>query len=164
VAERAGGDLNAALRGMDDVAWARQVHGAAVLIVDAPGCAGEADALVTASPGLRLAVRAADCGTLVLAAPEGSPRPCVGVVHAGWRGTRDGVVAAASKATLLMMGLSERWNQEGLGETRRAIARAAPAPMVFVRRGTRPGALAPHRTCPASPGARLSWPPRVLSA
>ncbi len=33
--------------------------------------------------------------------------------------------------------------QEGLGPTRSEIARAAAAPIVFVRRGTRPGALAP---------------------
>ena len=46
-------------------------------------------------------------------------------------------------AGLLIIGLSERWRKEGLGETRRAIARSAPAPIVFVRRGERPGALAP---------------------
>jgi Kef-type K+ transport system membrane component KefB len=56
---------------------------------------------------------------------------------------RDGILAAAAGAGLLLVGLSERWQKEGLGETRRAIARAAPAPIVFVRRGERPGALAP---------------------
>jgi Kef-type K+ transport system membrane component KefB len=57
---------------------------------------------------------------------------------------RDGILAAAAGAGLLLVGLSERWRKEGLGETRRAIARSAPAPIVFVRRGTRPGALAPE--------------------
>lgn len=33
---------------------------------------------------------------------------------------------------------------EGLGETRSNIAKAAPAPVLFVRRGSRPGALAPR--------------------
>ena len=33
---------------------------------------------------------------------------------------------------------------EGLGPTRSEIAKAAPAPVLFVRRGTRPGALAPR--------------------
>jgi nucleotide-binding universal stress UspA family protein len=56
---------------------------------------------------------------------------------------RDGVLAAAAGAGLLVVGLSERWRSEGLGETRSAIARAAPAPVLFVRRGTRAGALAP---------------------
>jgi Kef-type K+ transport system membrane component KefB len=56
---------------------------------------------------------------------------------------RDGILAATAGAGLLMIGLSERWRKEGLGETRRAIARSAPAPIVFVRRGERPGALAP---------------------
>jgi hypothetical protein len=59
-------------------------------------------------------------------------------------GGREGVIAAAADACLLISGLSERWRQEGLGETRAAIARAAPAPILFVRRGLRPGALAPR--------------------
>jgi Kef-type K+ transport system membrane component KefB len=65
---------------------------------------------------------------------------------------RDGIVSAASHATLLIVGLSERWRKEGLGETRKAIARSAPAPIVFVRRGQRPGALAP-----ATDVTRFGW-------
>lgn len=57
---------------------------------------------------------------------------------------RDGILEAARGAGILIVGLSERWRQEGLGETRSNIARAAPAPVLFVRRGTRPGALAPR--------------------
>jgi hypothetical protein len=56
---------------------------------------------------------------------------------------RAGVVEAASQAQLLFVGLSESWQKEGLGETRRAIARSAPAPIVFVRRGERGGKLEP---------------------
>ena len=57
---------------------------------------------------------------------------------------RAGIVAAAAGSGLLVVGLSERWRQEGLGATRSEIAKAAPAPVVFVRRGRRPGALAPR--------------------
>jgi hypothetical protein len=56
---------------------------------------------------------------------------------------RSGIVSAAARANLLVIGLSDRWRSEGLGTTRRAIARSAPAPILFVRRGERPGALAP---------------------
>jgi Kef-type K+ transport system membrane component KefB/nucleotide-binding universal stress UspA family protein len=56
---------------------------------------------------------------------------------------RRGILSAASEADLLIVGLSDRWRKEGLGDVRQAIARAAPAPIVFVRRGERPGALAP---------------------
>ncbi len=103
VTDREGGDLTVRLQSRSDVAWARQVHGATVLVVDAPGCAGEADALVTTTPGLRLAVRAADCGTLVLSTPSTpwtseNGATAVGVAHVGWRGARDGVVASAAKA------------------------------------------------------------------
>jgi hypothetical protein len=65
---------------------------------------------------------------------------------------RHAVVTAASRADLLFVGLSDRWRKEGLGETRREIARAAPAPIVFVRRGERPGALAP-----AADATRFAW-------
>lgn len=57
---------------------------------------------------------------------------------------REGVLAAAEGAGILIVGLSERWRDEGLGETRSNIAKAAPAPVLFVRRGSRPGALAPR--------------------
>ena len=59
---------------------------------------------------------------------------------------RRGVVALAAGAGLLVVGLSERWRQEGLGSVRAAIADSPPAPTVFVRRGPRPGGLAPAET------------------
>jgi DNA-binding SARP family transcriptional activator len=55
---------------------------------------------------------------------------------------REGVTALAGEAGLLVLGLSERWRQEGLGKVRAEIAQAPPAPTVFVRRGLRPGGLA----------------------
>jgi hypothetical protein len=72
---------------------------------------------------------------------------------------RSGIVAAAAGAQLLVVGLSDRWAKEGLGETRRAIARSAPAPIVFVRRGERPGALAPP-----SDATRFAWSTAGVSA
>ncbi len=78
--------------------WVRQVHGARVVTVDAANveavCGIEADALVTATPGLALAVHTADCVPVVLASPAG----VIGVVHAGWRGIAAGVVGAAVEA------------------------------------------------------------------
>ena len=104
---RADGDLTAALGERSDVAWARQVHGTGVVVVDAPGWAGDGDALVTTTPGLRLAVRAADCGMLVLvsvADAAAGGRDCVGVVHAGWRGATGGVIGAAADAVRRLSG------------------------------------------------------------
>ncbi len=53
------------------------------------------------------------------------------------------LLAAADDAGALVIGFSDRWSKEGLGEVRRAIAEAARAPTLFVRRGLRPGGLAP---------------------
>jgi Kef-type K+ transport system membrane component KefB len=57
---------------------------------------------------------------------------------------RQGVLEAAAGSGLLVVGLSERWRAEGLGPLRSEIARHAASPVVFVRRGQRPGALAPR--------------------
>ena len=97
---------------LDDFVFARQVHGALVRVVgqadrgsgafsldDAPG---EADALVTASPGVVLAILTADCVPVVLHDPVAGVLACV---HAGWRGTVAGVTAAAVAA---MQGLGSR--------------------------------------------------------
>jgi nucleotide-binding universal stress UspA family protein len=76
---------------------------------------------------------------------------------------REGIVAAAAGSGLLVIGLSDRWKQEGLGPTRSEIAKAAPAPVLFVRRGLRPGALAPRgdvtRFTWSSPGAGAGFTP-----
>ena len=65
---------------------------------------------------------------------------------------REGVAALAEGAGLLVVGLSDRWRQEGLGHVRSELAEAPPAPTVFVRRGPRPGGLAPAET-----RTRFSW-------
>jgi Kef-type K+ transport system membrane component KefB len=64
-----------------------------------------------------------------------------------------GVVRATADAGLLVIGLSERWRTEGLGEVRSLIAGKASAPILFVRRGTRPGALSSEE----AGVTRFSW-------
>jgi DNA-binding SARP family transcriptional activator len=56
---------------------------------------------------------------------------------------RRGIVELAEGAGLLVVGLSDRWRHEGLGRLRGELAEQPPAPTVFVRRGARPGGLAP---------------------
>jgi hypothetical protein len=55
---------------------------------------------------------------------------------------RRGVTELAHGAGLLVVGLSDRWRDGGLGRVRADLAGAPPAPTVFVRRGPRPGGLA----------------------
>lgn len=70
--------------------WLRQVHGADVVRVRAPGegSRARADASVTDVPGAVLAVLTADCAPVAFASPEGM----IGVAHAGWRGVVAGVL------------------------------------------------------------------------
>jgi len=74
-------------------AWVRQVHGSRVIEVDGPGAGGDADALVTATPGVPLLVLVADCVPVALVAGD-----TVAAVHAGWRGLLAGVVESAAEA------------------------------------------------------------------
>ena len=64
----------------------------------------------------------------------------------------DGVLDAAAGAAAIVTGLSERWQREGIGAARTRIVREAPCPVLLVRRGVRPGTLAPPEAL-----TRFSW-------
>jgi DNA-binding SARP family transcriptional activator len=55
----------------------------------------------------------------------------------------EGMLEASRDAGLLVVGLSTRWHREGLGPARLRLAKEAVPPTLFVRRGLRPGGLAP---------------------
>ena len=62
------------------------------------------------------------------------------------------MIEAAADAGLLVVGLSERWREEGVGSVRLALVERSPAPLLLVRRGPRPGGLAP-----AGSRTRYTW-------
>ena len=66
--------------------------------------------------------------------------------------TPEALVAEASGPGVVVVGLTERWRREGLGRTRTALATAAGATTLLVRRGLRPGGLAPR-----SGDTRFTW-------
>ena len=61
----------------------KQIHSARVVACDEWHAGLEADALVASEPGMRIAVKSADCLPILLADPE---KRVVAAVHAGWRG------------------------------------------------------------------------------
>ena len=63
-----------------------------------------------------------------------------------------GVLDAITRGSLLVIGLSERWEKAGLGATRHTVARDANVPVLIVRRGLRPGGLAPRQSL-----TRFTW-------
>lgn len=84
----------------DRLVTLHQVHSPAVVTVtgadDLAALRGrEADALVTATPGLALAVLTADCLPVLLADAQAG---VVGAAHAGWKGTLAGVLEATVAA------------------------------------------------------------------
>jgi DNA-binding SARP family transcriptional activator len=64
----------------------------------------------------------------------------------------EGMLEASRDAGLLVVGLSTRWHHEGLGPARLRLARDAVPPTLLVRRGLRPGGLAPPATL-----TRFTW-------
>jgi DNA-binding SARP family transcriptional activator len=68
------------------------------------------------------------------------------------RAGEPGVLEAAQDAQLLVVGLSDRWQNEGIGAVRLAVAARAGVPTLFVRRGLRPSGIAPSETM-----TRFTW-------
>jgi DNA-binding SARP family transcriptional activator len=64
----------------------------------------------------------------------------------------EGLLRAAADAGLVVLGLSDRWRADGLGTARLALATQARPPAVIVRRGLRPGGLAPPESA-----TRYTW-------
>jgi hypothetical protein len=62
------------------------------------------------------------------------------------------VLAAAEEAAVVVLGIPERWRRDGLGAVRGAVARSARPPALLVRRGVRPGGLAPQENL-----TRFTW-------
>jgi hypothetical protein len=63
-----------------------------------------------------------------------------------------GVLEASRDARLLVVGLSDRWRTDGIGHARMAVAVGADVPTLFVRRGLRPGGVAPNESL-----TRFTW-------
>jgi YfiH family protein len=95
-----------------------QTHSPDVVTLTAPDQKrGPADAMVTAVPGIGLGILTADCQPVLFSDPQAG---VVGAAHAGWRGTRDGVLEATLEA------------MEALGAKREAI-RVAIGPTISQR-------------------------------
>jgi hypothetical protein len=62
------------------------------------------------------------------------------------------LVAAAASTGAVVIGLSDRWRREGLGRSRNALATAGGRTAILVRRGLRPGGLAPRDS-----DTRFTW-------
>jgi YfiH family protein len=147
-----------------EVALVQQVHGAEVAVASRgtgpDGALTDADAVIADEPGVIVAVRVADCVPILVASPSG-----VAAIHAGWRGTAGGVVAAAIAALVELTGDRPEQMAAAIGphisaavyevgdEVVRAIAATGVPETAFVRPGARPhvdlGAAVAHQLAAA---------------
>ncbi|HEY3208332.1 MAG TPA: peptidoglycan editing factor PgeF [Actinomycetota bacterium] len=137
--------------GVPPFALVRQVHGARVVragrkrigagFEDPSTALGSADAIVTSSCGVALAVLAADCVPVVLADPAAGR---LAVVHAGWRGVAQGVLGSAvgcfpnPAAVRAAVGPAIGRDHYEVGdEVASAVSMACPGGAVTTRSGSR---------------------------
>jgi YfiH family protein len=74
----------------------RQIHSANVVtLTEVPATRPQADAMVTATPGIGLGILTADCQPVLFADAQAQ---VIGAAHAGWRGARAGVLEATIDA------------------------------------------------------------------
>jgi DNA-binding SARP family transcriptional activator len=62
------------------------------------------------------------------------------------------VLEAVAEAAIVVVGLPERWQDDGLGHVRAVLAESARPPVLLVRSGLRPGGLAPRESL-----TRFTW-------
>ena len=84
----------------------KQIHSTRVVVFDSPVklgmlSEGEGDALVTNQPGFLLVVRTADCVPVLFV--DHTAR-VIGAIHAGWRGTVDGIVSKTIQVSVERFG------------------------------------------------------------
>ncbi len=119
-------------------AWVALASGAPLQLVgtEADPTRGKRDASRLLASASLIAQRAAGIAAKPLLVPPGDRA----------------LAEAAEGAGLLVVGLSDRWQQRGLGPVRLGLARESPAPVLLVRRGLRPGGLAPRESL-----TRFTW-------
>src|SRR5262249_19291448 len=99
---------------VDRLVTLRQIHSATVVTVEQPWRREDspsADGLVTAVPGIALAVLAADCAPVLFYDPVAR---VIGAVHGGWRGALGGVVDA-TVARMAELGADRRHIRAAIG-------------------------------------------------
>lgn len=80
----------------DNLLTLHQVHSPDVVTLTEPFTTRpRADAMVTRAPGLALGILTADCQPVLFSDPQAG---VIGAAHAGWRGTKDGVLEATVAA------------------------------------------------------------------
>ena len=138
--------------GFQAIAHARQVHGTTVAVHGArpPGvhiAGSPADGHATSEAGVLLAVTVADCVPIYIVEPW---RRVVALLHAGWRGISDGIMASGVQT------LVERYRRAA----RTSPCASRPSHLRALLRGWSRGLRGPWppRPVPSRPGGRTCGP------
>jgi DNA-binding SARP family transcriptional activator len=116
--------------------WVAQAHELPVRLVGVERGAGSRDASSLLASVSLIVQRVAGITTEALLAEAGE----------------EGLVRAAEDAAFIVFGLPAGWREHGPGEVREAVVRRAAAPTLLVRKGIRPGGLAPETS-----RTRFTW-------
>ena len=107
---------------LDSVVTPNQVHGNQVVLVtqelkdkgafDHESVLHGMDGLITRAKGIILMIKVADCIPVFLYDPE---RQAIGIIHAGWRGTANGIINRGIKVMIDSFGSKPGNIQAGIG-------------------------------------------------
>ncbi|MEX0646594.1 MAG: peptidoglycan editing factor PgeF [Balneolaceae bacterium] len=90
----------------DHFAYAGQIHGNHVQIVEKPGFYKNTDGLVTQKTDIALGILVADCAAVLVADPV---HKVIGAFHAGWKGTAGGIIVKGIKKMISLSASAEHF-------------------------------------------------------
>jgi polyphenol oxidase len=96
----------------EPLATVKQVHGNDVRVVEQSGQLGQADGLISGTPGLLVGVKTADCLPILLVDPV---HRVVSAVHAGWRGTAAEILTKAVELSTARFGSDPAQMEAAIG-------------------------------------------------
>lgn len=108
-------DIVSGTMGLGSLMILRQTHSTRVETLAGPIAPSslDADAMVTATPGLALAILTADCTPILFADPEAG---VIGAAHAGWRGAVEGIIGNTI-AAMIALGAAPARIRAAIGPT-----------------------------------------------
>jgi len=135
--------LLAHLNWRGDLVVPRQVHGSFVTALDScPSGSIEADGLIGNQEGILLGILVADCVPILMADKKGRAFGCI---HAGWRGTAQGIIYQALETLLDLAKCSPREVLVSIGPSIGPCCYEVDTPVLQALNNACPGGIAPSR-------------------
>jgi len=96
----------------NQLSYPNQIHGDRIRVIRVPGGYEQTDAMITKTAQVALSVQVADCVPVYLFDPS---VPCIGLVHAGWRGTASRITCKTVQTMIRLLKANPKSIQAFIG-------------------------------------------------